>query len=225
MASLIVPTSLCANAEAAEPLPGVDDRRAAAVLATLGEEANELTTASGWSSIVLGGALTATGVLVESKYDASYGAVLWIGGVSALAVGITSLFVRTPIEAFADEVGGSPEGLEARWRAKAEEARSERKTVMYIDAGLGVGGATAASILAAGVGDLSRSERSEWVTLTALLGSAGFAGALYNSLFESSIENGYRLAYPARQAAATVPVRIGASPLPNGGTLQLYGAF
>lgn len=201
-----------------------DDRRAAALLTALSEEARDQKAAGGWSTIALGAAFVAAGVLVDSEYDAAYGPALWLGGVSAMAAGISTLLVRPPIQDFADEMGPAPVNLEAEWRARAEQAESERNTAVILDLGLGVGGATAATIFAAGAGDMPQSDRSKWVALTAMLGGAGFAGALYNILLESPIESGYRLAYPEPTTAAQ-PISVKVSTVRKGGALKLYGTF
>src|SRR4029453_9074219 len=103
---------LTASASAAEPnlggeatAPTYDDRRAGAVLAALREQAGELKTVNSWATVIVGGALTTTGILVDSRYDASYGPALWISGVAVMAGGLTSLLVRPSIEIFAEEVG------------------------------------------------------------------------------------------------------------------------
>jgi hypothetical protein len=222
---------LSAMASAAEPAVtddgaarANDDRRAAAVLATLGEQAGELKTVSGWSTVIVGVAFTTTGILVDNRYDASYGPAFWLGGVALIANGLTSLLIRPPIETFADEVGSSPAGLEATWRARAAEAKSRRETIGIVELGVGATGAIAATIFAAGVGDLSREDRSQWVTLMAVAGGAGFASGLYRLLVESDIENGYAVAYPETTAAART-VDVGVAPLPNGGGVQLQGTF
>jgi hypothetical protein len=221
---------LSVSAGAAEPpvtheaSPGADDRRAAAVLAALGEQAGELKTVGSWSTVILGGALTTAGILVDSRYDTTYGRALWVGGLGLIAGGLTSLFVRPPIETFADEMGPSPAGLASKWRARAEQARSRRETLGVIELAIGFVGAGAATILAAGVGDLSRHDRAEWITLTALASGSGFASGLYRLVVPSDIENGYAVAYPALNAAATT-INVGIAPLPNGGTLQLQASF
>jgi hypothetical protein len=94
---------LSATAGAAEPAVtdealarADDDRRAAAVLAALGEQAGEFKTVSSWSTVIAGVALTTTGILVDSRYDASYGPTFWITGVALIANGLTSLLVRPP---------------------------------------------------------------------------------------------------------------------------------
>ena len=197
---------------------------AAALLTALSEEARDQKAAGGWSTIALGAAFVAAGVLVDSEYDAAYGPALWLGGVSAMAAGISTLLVRPPIQDFADEMGPAPVNLEAEWRARAEQAESERNTAVILDLGLGVGGATAATIFAAGAGDMPQSDRSKWVALTAMLGGAGFAGALYNILLESPIESGYRLAYPEPTTAAQ-PISVKVSTVRKGGALKLYGTF
>jgi hypothetical protein len=229
--SMLGAALLSATAGAAEPVVtdealarADDDRRAAAVLAALGEQAGEFKTVSSWSRVIAGVALTTTGILVDSRYDASYGPTFWITGVALIANGLTSLLVRPPIEIFADEVGPSPAGLEAKWRARAAEAKSRRQTVGIIELGVGVTGATAATILAAGVGDLSREDRSKWVALTAAASGIGFASGLHHLLVESDIENGYAVAYPATTAAART-VDVGVAPLPNGGAVQLQATF
>jgi hypothetical protein len=206
-----------------------DDRRAAAVLAALGEQAGEFKAVSSWSKVIAGGALTTAGVLVDSRYDASYGPALWISGVAVMANGLASLFVRPPIESFANEIalmkmGPSPAGLEALWRARAAEAKSRRKTVGIIDLGVGVAGAGAATILAAGVGDLSREDRSRWVALTIVVSGYGFADGLYRLLVASDIEDGYALAYPTTSASPRT-VAVGVAPLRRGAALQLQANF
>jgi hypothetical protein len=207
-----------------EPARASDDQRASAVLATLGKQAGEIQTVGGWSRVIAGVALTTTGIVVDSEYDASYGPAFWITGVALIAGGLTSLLARPPIEAFADEVGPSPAGLEATWRARASEAKSRRKTLGIVELGVGVAGATAATILAAGAGNLSREDRSQWVALTALASGSGFANGLYRLLVESDIETGYAVAYPATSAAAR-KVDVGVAPLPNGGAVQLQATF
>jgi hypothetical protein len=216
---------------AAEPAPTAEtpesaeeDRRAGAVLAALGEQAGEHRTVSSWSKVIVGGAFTTAGALVDARYDASYGPALWLTGVALIANGLTSLLVRPAIEAFADDMGPSPVGLEAQWRARAADAKSRRNTIAVLDLGVGVAGAAAATILTAGVGDLSREDRARWVALTGLAGGVGIASGLHNLLVQSDIEKGYAVAYPEAAAAGST-VDVGVAPLPNGAAVQLHATF
>jgi hypothetical protein len=225
-AALLSATAVAAEPalDADGPIRADDDRRAAAVLVALGEQADESKTIKSWSKVIAGGALTTAGILVDSRYDASYGPTLWLTGVAVVANGLASLFVRSPITSFADEMGPAPTGLEAAWRARAEDAKSRRKVFGIINLSIGAVGGGAATVLAAGVGDLSREDRSKWVALTIAIGGIGFADALYRLLAESDIEQGYALAYPETSAAAT-RVGVGVAPLPRGAALQLQATF
>jgi hypothetical protein len=201
-----------------------DDRRAATVLAALGRQAGEQQNVSSWSRVIAGSALTTAGIVVDARYDASYGPAFWITGIAVIANGLGSLLARPPIESFAEEMGASPVGLEARWRERAAEAKSRRQMFAIVDLGIGLVGAGAATVFAAGVGDLSREDRAEWVTLTALVSGLGFVGGIRDLLVASDIENGYAVAYPERAAAARM-VDVGIAVHPNGGAVQLQATF
>jgi hypothetical protein len=225
-AALLSATAMAAEppVDADGPIRADDDRRAAAVLGALGEQANEFKTVNSWAKVIAGGAFTTAGIVVDSRYDASYGPALWLGGVAVMANGLASLFVRPPIASFAAEMGPAPVGLEATWRARAADAKSRRKLVGIIDLSVGAVGAGAATVLAAGVGDLSREDRSRWVALTILAGGVAFADGLYRLLVESDIEKGYGLAYPETTLAAT-RVDVSIAPLPRGAALALQATF
>lgn len=230
---LFVVAAVPAGAAAAEPaLAGAttraseDDQRAAAVLTSLGQQAGESKTVGGWSTVILGAAATTTGILVDRKYDASYGTAIWIGGVSLIAGGLTSFLIRPPIESFAEEMHSSPTELQAKWRARAAEAKSRRQTVGILDLSVGAAGAVAATVLAAGVSDLSREDRAEWVVITGLFAGGSVASGLIRLLVESDIEKGYALAYPQTSAPEEpAAVDVGLAPLPNGAAVQLFATF
>jgi hypothetical protein len=210
----------------------VDEQPAAAeaVLEGLATHANAARQVGGVSLLVVGSVSLGAGLLAEHAYEASYGQILTIAGALSLGGGIASLLFAGPMEKLAAESGPSspgytPQGLRAAWRAQAQAAQLQRTVGGIINIALGVAGLGTGAVLAAGVGDLDRGEKADYVTTAFVAGGAFLSGGIATLLLESDLERGFDLAYPSEAGMAGLRLDFGVAVLPSGGAVQVVGSF
>jgi len=190
------------------------------------------------SSLILGGAFVATGLVAEQAWDETYGTVLWVTGAVTVVGGGLALVFPTTIEKTADDYGvyftkaPTPEqeaALEHEWAEAADEARSARH--------LGAGISFAFSAIAVGAGiavlasDAKEEPRHIWGTVLLAGGGAFAAGGVATLVLESPTESAYAAFMAARGKQPKVSVsrapvwRVSATPLPSGGFVGVSAVF
>jgi hypothetical protein len=178
----------------------------------------------GIAALVVGGATVVAGVIADAEYDEEYGQFLWIAGGAIGIGGLFTLIWDTPIEAFADEMRlQKPDHLRREWQSRALAAQRARTVGAFVNFGLGVVAGGAAGAIAAGAGDMSRSEAEAWTVALVAASGAFVGGGVAMLMIESEVETGFRAAYgvtPEQQL-----VSLGVAPLPGGGSVALRGSF
>ena len=198
----------------------------ASVLDRYARDAHHTRLTNAWWSMGGGAALVASGLVSVYGQDDSWGHFVWIAGGVSMLGGLMQLFIPSELERLESESGGrtpgySPGALDAAWKAKADEARTMRHVVGITDLSAGAISITTGSLLAAGVGDLSHSDRLGWSVGCFVAGGLLTLGGVVTLLVPSKTEKGYQLAVPA----SSVRMDVGVAPAPGGGTLQLTGSF
>jgi hypothetical protein len=206
--------------------PGAALDHPASVLDRYARDAHDARVTSAWWSMGGGAALVASGLISVYGEDDSWGHFVWIGGGLSMLGGLMQLFIPSDLERLEKESGGrapgySPTALDAAWKAKADEARTLRHVAGITDLSAGAVSITAGSLLAAGVGDLGRSDRLGWSVGCFVAGGLLTLGGVVTLLVPSNTEKGYQMAFPA----SAVRMDVGVAPAPGGGTLQLSGTF
>jgi len=206
--------------------PGVALDHPAAVLDRYARDAHETRITNAWWSVGGGAALVTSGLITVSGDHESWGHFVWIAGGVSILGGLVQLFLPSDLEQLESASGGrtpgySPGTLEGAWKVKADAARTERHVVGVIDLSAGAVSITAGSLLAAGVGDMSHSDRVGWSVGSFVAGGLLTLGGVVTLLVPSNTEKGYQIAFPA----PSLRVDVGVAPAPGGGTLQLTGSF
>jgi hypothetical protein len=217
------------SAPVVAPAPVADDR-AAAVLDELAAHAGAQRRVGSVALLGVGAVSVGAGLLSEHEYDSSFGKALWIGGASAMGLGLLGLLFSGEMERFAAEQaalgpGQTPEALESAWRQRAEAARSKRKRGAVFNLCIGAAGIGTGVALAAGVGDLSKEDKADWVTLALVGGGAFVASGSAALVLKSEMEKGFELAYPTAARSPSARLEVGPLALPSGGGLQAFGSF
>jgi hypothetical protein len=219
---------LAAPAESGPALAPATDHPAS-VLSRLADDAHSSRITGAWTSLALGAGLTAWGTAEALSGDDEY-ATWWllIGGASSLTSGLLAFFVLDDLEEFNAESGaGAPgysrAGLEGAWRMKAQHARGRRHAGGVMSLSLGAIGIGAGSVLAAGVGDMSKTRRENWAISTLAVGGAFAISGVIALLRRTSMERGYEAAYPSASPTARLDVSV--APGANGASLMLSGQF
>lgn len=211
--------------EAAESAGAALDHPAS-VLDRYARDAHDSRVTNAWWSMGGGAALVASGLISVYGQDDSWGHFVWIAGGVSMLGGLMQLFLPSDLERLESESGGrtsgyTPGALEAAWKVKADEARTMRHVAGITDLSAGAISLTAGSLFAAGVGDVSHSDRLGWSVGCFVAGGLLTLGGVVTLLVPSNTEKGYHIAFPGP------PLRmdVGVAPAPGGGTLQLTGSF
>jgi hypothetical protein len=229
---VLAASSASATLRAAEDAPvsgegaGAALDHPASVLDRYARDAHDDRVTNAWWSMGGGAALVASGLISVYGQDDSWGHFVWIAGGVSMLGGLMQLFVPSELERLESESGGrtpgySPSALDAAWKAKADEARTMRHIAGITDLSAGAVGITAGSLFAAGVGDMSHSDRLGWSVGCFVAGGLLTLGGVATLLVPSHAEKGYQVAFPG----PSVRVDMGVAPAPGGGTLQLTGSF
>jgi hypothetical protein len=226
-ASFASPTLRAADdAPVSEANAGAALDHPASVLARSAREAHDTRVTNAWWSMGGGAALVASGLISVYGQDDGWGHFVWIAGGVSMLGGLVQLFVPSDLERLESESGGrtpgySPGALDAAWKSKAHEARTLRHVAGIADLGAGAVSITAGSLFAAGVGDMSHSDRLGWSVGCFVAGGLLTLGGIATLLVPSNTEQGYQMAFPG----SSVRVDVGVAPAPGGGMWQLSGSF
>jgi hypothetical protein len=196
-------------------------------------------TASGLSSLIVGGGVVGIGFLGREQWSSEFGTVLVVTGALAAAGGVLTLVIPTEAENIADTNGvylaaePSPEqevALERDWERLANKTRTAR----HVGAAIGFvlsGAAMIAGgvVLATGAVD---DDTERWLVPTLFLsGVATAGGSAAALLIETPTETSYQAYLAARgrwkrsASSGTPPLRLSAAPLPSGGWVSLSTSF
>lgn len=226
-ASFASPALLAADeAPAPEAGSGAGLDHPAGVLERFAHDAHETRVSNAWWTMGGGAVLVASGLITVAGDHESWGHLVWISGGVSLLGGLAQLFIPSELERLESESGGrtpdySPSALDAAWKAKADGERTMRHVAGITNLSAGAAGITAGSLLAAGVGDMSHSDRVGWSVGCFVAGGLLTLGGVVTLLVPSDTERGYHIAFPP----PSVRVDVGVAPAPGGGTLQLSGSF
>jgi hypothetical protein len=190
------------------------------------------------SALVVGGAMIATGLMAEQKWDETYGTVLWISGTVFAVGGALSLVFQTEAERMADAYGvyatsnPTPEleaTLEREWATAARKASTARHI------GAGASFVLAAASVGTGIGilasDMETDDRRVWGSVLFVGGGLFASGGIAALAIETPIEASYGAFIAARGPAPNSPSsfapawRVGGAPLPGGGFVGIETAF
>ncbi len=189
-------------------------------------------------SLIVGGALIATGLVAEQKWDETYGTVLWVSGAVFAVGGTISLLFPSKAEGMAERYGvyrtsRPPAELEARLEREWAEAAAEDRMVRHVAAGVSF--VLSAAAVGTGIGilasDMKTENRHLWGTVLFIAGGSFASGGIAALAVETPMESSYEAFIAARGPAPSlrlsmVPAwRVGAAPLPGGGFVSLEAAF
>jgi predicted phage tail protein len=226
-ASFVSPALLAAEeAPAPELGSGAGLDHPAGVLERFARDEHDTRVTNAWWTMGGGALLVASGLITVAGDHESWGHLVWISGGVSLLGGFAQLFIPGELERLESESGGrtpgySPAALDAAWKAKADGERTMRHVAGITNLSLGAAGITAGSLLAAGVGDMSHSDRVGWSVGCFVAGGVLTLGGVITLLVPSNTEKGYHIAFPP----PSVRMDVGVAPAPGGGTLQLTGSF